>query len=286
MAEISINQEVCTRCGACVEICSVTHVFEMAEGEVRALNSRRCWECGQCVAVCPVDAIEHSRFPLEACPLIERHADGMDVLVNLMRERRSMRVYKQKPVEREAVEKLMEITRWAPSGSNLQQVAWQALDDAQAIARLEEDTVRSLVKQAAVLRKQADAVGLSEMQRKIALRQAKSYEHLERRLGRDEKPVFFGAPLLLFAVTPDTHFGRDDAVIAGYSMQLAATQMGLATCQVGYFVAARASDSELGGEMLNVESDHVVQMILAVGYPKYKMRRYVARDEQALTWLS
>ncbi len=284
MAEISINQEVCTRCGACVEMCSVTHVFEVIEGEVRAPNPRRCWECGQCVAVCPVDAIAHSSFPLEACPPIERHEDGLEMLVDLMRERRSVRVYQNKPVERGVVEKLMETTRWAPSGSNLQQVAWQALDDAQAIAKLEEDTIHALVKQASVLRGQADAEGVSEMQRKIALRQAKSYEHLERRLARDEKPVFFGAPLLLFAVTPNSHFGRDDAVIAGYCMQLAATQMGLATCQVGYFVAARASDPELGGEMLNVEPDHVVQMVLAVGYPKYKMRRYVARDGQALRW--
>lgn len=284
MTEISIIQEICTRCGACVEICSVTHVFEMAEGEVRAPNPRRCWECGQCVAVCPVDAIEHSRFPLEACPPIKEHADGLEVLVDLMRERRSVRVYKNKPVEREAVEKLTEITRWAPSGSNLQQVAWQALGDAQAIAKLEEDTISSLVKQAAILRGRAEEEGMSEMQCKIALRQAKSYEHLERRLGRDEKPVFFGAPLLLFAVTPDTHFGRDDAVIAGYSMQLAAEQMGLGTCQVGYFVAARAGDAVLGADVLQVAPDHVVQMVLAVGYPKYKMRRYVARESQAFTW--
>ena len=285
MAGISINQDVCTRCGACVEMCSVTHVFEVVEGEVHAPNPRRCWECGQCVAVCPVDAIAHSSFPLEACPPIKRYDDGLDVLVNLMRERRSVRVYQNMPVERGVVQKLMETTCWAPSGSNLQQVTWQAVDDAQAIEKLEEDTIHSLVKEAAGLRRHADEEGISDMQRKIALRQAKSYEHLERRLLRDEKPVFFGAPLLLIAATPDTPFGRDDAVIAGYCMQLAAPQMGLATCQIGYFVAARSNDPELGSETLQMAPDHIVQMLLAVGYPKYKMRRYVARRTQPLKWL-
>ena len=283
MAEIRIDQEKCTGCGACVALCNVTHVYMLENETARVLSPSRCWECGQCVAVCPVDAIIHSSFSLEDCPVIERSENDLEKFISHIRARRSTRVYQNKRVEREKVASLVNIARWAPSGKNLQAISWLAVDNAETISLLSEKTVNVLVKGAENLRKSISSE-TDTQEKKSALMQAKTFEHLGRRFNKGEKPIFFGAPVVLFSITPRSHFGRDDAVISGYTMQLAAVQMGLATCQIGYFMAGVIMDRDLGRDILNVPEDREIQMILTLGYPKYQMRRSVYRAPLSFHW--
>lgn len=284
MVEIKIDQEKCNGCRACVEMCSVTHVYTFEDKKAKVLSPSRCWECGQCVAVCPVDAITHSSFALEGCPIIERTEDEFEKLVSFVRERRSIRVYEDKCVEREKVAELVNTARWAPSGGNHQRNSWLAVDDPKIISLLSEATLKALIKGAEDLRKSISPDSDAD-EKKRDLREAKTFEHLERRSKKGEKPIFFGAPVLLFAVTPRSHFGRDDAVISGYTIQLGAAQMGLATCQIGYFIAGTAIDKNLGRDILKVPDDREIQMVLTLGYPKFKMHRTVFRKSLAFQWV-
>lgn len=284
MAKIIIDQEKCTGCGACVALCSVTHVYALENKKAKVLSPSRCWECGQCIAVCPVDAITHSSFPLNDCPMIEKSENDLEKLLGYFKERRSIRVYQNKHVERKKVASLVNITRWAPSGKNLQAVSWLAVDDPGTISLLSERTVDVLVKGAEDLRNSITPT-TSMQDKKDTLMQAKTFEHLERRLRKGQKPVFFGAPVVLFAVTPRSHFGRDDAVISGYTMQLAAVQMGLATCQIGYFIAGVVMHKELGKDILGIPDDREIQMVLTLGYPKYQMRRSAYRAPLPFHWV-
>ena len=284
MANITIDQGKCTGCGACVEICSVTHVYSFQGIKPKAISPSRCWNCGQCVAVCPVDAIEHSSFPLDLCPLIKHDENDLEKLTGMLRERRSTRVYQEKPIQREKVEELVNIARWAPSGRNLQAISWLAVDDQIIISAISVEIVERLQGHAVELRDSVTSTS-SAHEKKLALMQAKTFEHLGRRLEKGEKPIFFGAPVVLFAVTPNSHFGRDDAVISGYTMQLAAVQMGLATCQIGYFIAALEYDANLGRDILNIPEDHTIQMVIALGFPKFIMRRSVNRKPLEFNWV-
>jgi len=284
MAEIRIDQEKCTGCGACVALCSVTHVYTLENKKAKVLSPSRCWECGQCVAVCPVDAISHSSFSFQDCPLVERSENDLEKLVGFVRERRSIRVYKNKRVEREKIADLVNIARWAPTGRNLQAITWMAVDDAETISLLSERTVNVLVKGAEELRNSITPE-TNTQNKKLKLMEAKTFEHLGRRWKKGEEPIFFGAPVILFAITPRSHFGRDDAVISGYTMQLAAVQMGLATCQIGYFIFGAGMDKELGRDILNISDDQEVQMVFTLGYPKFKMLRSVFRAPLPLRWV-
>ena len=284
MTEIIIDQEKCTGCGACVALCSVTHVYTLENKTVKVLSPSRCWECGQCIAVCPVDAITHSSFSLEDCPVIERSENDLEKLIGHIRARRSTRVYQKKRVEREKVASLVNIARWAPSGKNMQAISWLAVDDAETISLLSEKTVNVLVKGAKDLR-ESITLETNAQEKKDTLLKAKTFEHLGRRLEKGEKPVFLGAPVVLFAMTPRSHFGRDDAVISGYTMQIAAVQMGLATCQIFYFISGSIMDKELGKDILNVPDDREIQMVITLGYPKYEMRRSVYREPLSFHWI-
>jgi Fe-S-cluster-containing hydrogenase component 2 len=50
-----VNEETCTGCGACVEVCPVDAI-KMEEGKA-VVNSEECIDCGSCVGECPVEAI-------------------------------------------------------------------------------------------------------------------------------------------------------------------------------------------------------------------------------------
>ena len=60
---ISINQNACIGCGACVEVCpgnliKLTSVTKMGDrGKAFIKHERDCWGCTSCVKACPKQAI-------------------------------------------------------------------------------------------------------------------------------------------------------------------------------------------------------------------------------------
>ena len=49
-----VNEETCTACGACAEVCPVDAIKVEDSAKV---DSEACTECGACVEECPVEAI-------------------------------------------------------------------------------------------------------------------------------------------------------------------------------------------------------------------------------------
>lgn len=56
VATLELEQERCTGCGRCVEVCP-HQVFELEEGRVRIRDLDACMECGACKRNCPASAI-------------------------------------------------------------------------------------------------------------------------------------------------------------------------------------------------------------------------------------
>lgn len=94
MPKINIDQQRCNLCGSCVALCNSGNVYIQTNDSVQVANSENCWFCGHCVAVCPTDAIEHSHFFLDDCPLIASDVlPSLESIVEVFRERRSTRIY-------------------------------------------------------------------------------------------------------------------------------------------------------------------------------------------------
>jgi nitroreductase/NAD-dependent dihydropyrimidine dehydrogenase PreA subunit len=280
MPEIAIDQDKCNQCGACVALCNSSHVYEQINEETRVARPDECWFCGHCVAVCPTDAIVHSEFPLSECPVLDPAVLPIsDSLVAAFRGRRSTRVFKAKPVARQVVNDLVDIARWVPSAGNAQPVDWLAVDDAVQIATLSAQTVE-------IFRQAADRLTTGGEDAVGSLEDAEDFERIVRQSGLGEDPIFFKAPVLLLAHVPDDdEFGRDDATYAAYNLILAAENIGLGSCLIGYFIFALNQSAPLG-RMLSLADGRKVEVAMVLGYPKFGFRRHIPRRKMEIVWNS
>ena len=90
---ITINQEKCIGCGACVKDCPGSLIY-MSDGKAR-MDAEFCIRCGHCFALCPADAIRlqgYSEEDHQACAYLEdfNPVDPRDLL-DAMKSRRSVR---------------------------------------------------------------------------------------------------------------------------------------------------------------------------------------------------
>jgi len=273
VSDIRVAADLCTGCGACIELCT-GRVFQEVDGRSQAGKPEACWLCGHCVAACPVDAIQHGDYPLDACPeLNPAGLPSVEALVLAFRDRRSTRVFRRQPVPRDTVRALVDIGRWAPSASNDQPVDWLAFDDPVRIADLSAQAVAALASFAGWLRRSG---GSPE--------QAEGYERLASRHAQGQDPIFFRAPVVLIAHVPEeARFGRDDAVYAAYNLALAAQRAALGTCQVGYFQGVLDSSEELQ-RSVGLPKGRRAEVTLVLGYPQFRFHRALPRREPHLAW--
>jgi len=287
MPSIVVNQETCTRCGACVSVCKAARVYELGEDAARAVRPEECWACGHCVAVCPVDAIEHADFPLDRCPRLES-LPSYEALIAAFRERRSLRVYRDKPVERETVRRLVDASRWAPTATNRQAVDWIAIDDPGRIARLSDEVATTFRRVAPLLQnpllRPVLTLMLGRDNAREAVEAAEDFETLGQRLEEGVDLILYEAPVVLVAHTPKSaFFGREDAVYAAYNLMLAAERLGLGTCHIGYVNAALERSRNIE-ELVGLPEGRQIEVVMTLGYPGVTFRRAVPRRRMEVLW--
>lgn len=120
-AEIRINEDTCTGCGLCVAVCK-DFGLKVEDGRVRLSGNPLfgCIGCGHCMAICPTGSIEiHGRTlsPADLFDLPEREgAATYENLLFLLQRRRSIREFKETPVDNALINKILDCARTAPMG--------------------------------------------------------------------------------------------------------------------------------------------------------------------------
>ena len=183
-----------------------------------------------------------------------------------MRVRRSVRSFRDKPVPRDELARLLDVARYAPSGSNRQPVSWLVVYDTAEVKRL-----AGMVE---------DSVLYSASQQVPAAATA-TVRQMERARQRGLDLICRGAPHLVVAHTPKG--AGNNGVIALTYLELAAYSLGLGACWGGFFTGAAQGWGPLQ-QALGLPEGHVVCGAMLVGYPKYRYRRIPVRNEARVTW--
>ena len=230
-SEIQIDPNLCNGCGICSFACS-GHVYRKTELRTPSVHVDLCWKCGHCVAACPAGAISHSEYPLSSCPRIDRLPD-YETFIGALQNRRSIRSFKEDPVPRDMMQLLLETSRYAPTGHNLQEVDWLVVDRRDDLRQLSREATAALARTGRLLANPlirlylALSLGFSTVS--TNRQSAKDLVELALRQKAGEDPIFYNAPAVVIAHVPKgTYFGRDDAVHALYNVELVAERLGLA----------------------------------------------------------
>jgi nitroreductase len=220
--------------------------------------------------------------PATCPPVKESLQPSKEQIHHLFRSRRSIRVYKEKPVDPELLQELIGMACAAPSAHNSQKVRWLVFggrDKLDSLAERTVDWMRWVIK---------------------TMPERAAELHFERRVKRWEDGVdgiLRGAPVLIVAhgekeipVFPPGFVPELDNVtvpldyaIALSYLELAATGLGLGACWAGYVYKA-ANIFPPMHEALGLPEGHQCFGAMMVGYPRYSYRRMPRRNAPVITW--
>ncbi len=272
MGMISIDETKCKKDAMCARECAVAIIRlkdpqsfpEMVPG-----GEQICLICGHCVAVCPHGAFNHSRVPMDNCPPIRSDlAINEQQAVQFLRSRRSIRRFRDAPVEREKIQRLIEIARYAPTGGNGQWVEWLVFTDREKIHQIAASTV-DWMREAI---QKAQAAFPPYLPIMVATWDA----------GHDA--VLWKAPALVIASAPaEASTGMVDLTLALSYLELAAPTLGLGTCWAGVLHGALLASPSLR-TLVGIPEGHPHHYPMMLGYPRLKYHRLPERKPPKITW--
>jgi len=246
-------------------------------------DETNCNRCGHCVAICPTAAVFHRQLDMEAFTELD-NADGIDTerFIRFIRKRRSHRYFQDQAVPWETLNRLVDICRYAPTGSNAQPVEILVVTDRKKTHRFSELAMDYFQQTLLQAEKEVAEWEVTGAAMPPALIQAKSRIPITRRYveawnaGRD--PILRDAPaVMIFHSTPHASTPKDDCVIAAHTVTLAAMTMGLETCYIGLLeMAAKRSPALMAA--MDLPPGNEVYSVLIIGYPKFQFARTVARN--------
>ena len=273
MSPFSIDTEKCNRDGICVRACP-TAVIELTSPNELPVPVKDfedyCLACGHCVAVCPTGAFSLDWLKTGQCAAISKELVlRREAAEQFLRSRRSIRNFKDKPVEREKLEKLLEIACFAPSAKNNQLWHWTVVEnpaDVKKMAGMVIDWMRSIIKK---YPQQAEESGLPRV--------VAGWDGGQERICR-------GAPhVIVVHGDKDYVLGAQDSATALSYLELYAPTLGLGSCWGGYFFSAVNAYPPLF-EALGIPADHKAFGAVMVGYPKLRYQRLPLRKQPRITW--
>lgn len=286
---ITFDNEKCTRCGACEQVCPAM-VIEKIENNMEFVHQNACIECYHCVAVCPVGAVECDEFGLDAFKKIPATKPPSPANVrNLLLGRRSIREFKDKEVPRDILEQLVEIASCAPTGTNEQGVQLSIVTDRNVINKVDRKIHRSFkniasIADTGIARYLVRAVAGEEkaMDIETMVENLKRFDNAE---GARGKIVLRGAPVLIVAhCGTDVPTGHDDCLISLSNVTVAANSHGLGATWIGFLVAGAKIDPTVK-KKLGVPLRNTIHAAIILGWPKYKYKRFIPRKTVPVKWI-
>jgi len=290
MAEINIDQTKCTNCGGCYELCpSGVFARESDESNPEPTFPRWCISCGQCVSICPVKAVEHSEYPTGTITRVSaKSLPSVSQAKQLLKHRRSIRSFSDKPVEKETLEELIEAARFAPSSTNTQSTEYIVIQDGEILARISELTVLFLEDVIRRFESRMSKVMLafvSGPSERSAARMIPGFKRISEMYRSGHDPILRNGPsLIIFHGRKSVAMSDANAHLALHNSALMANAMGLGCFYVGFVVAACKRDNKIP-ELLEIPARNRVFGALVVGWPKFKHKNWIQRRVARVKWV-
>lgn len=284
----SIDGSTCTKCELCLTICPSRIIIKTETGEIKFQPDRIpiCIHCGHCMAMCEsksifIDGISYTEN-FRDLPLLSM---DHETLMNFLLTRRSVRMFKNKPVPREVIEKILEAISTAPFGVSPDNVEITAVIDKHLIEKAAPEMSKVFVQ----LEKAMKIPFLGWFIRKSMPKEAGNtvmnfiIPHLAKDLyklkdGLDDIArsapalILFHAPKGAEEHTVDAHIYLTYALLAAHSLGLGATVIGL--------IGPTINQSKKLRQLFGIPPGNEVVESMILGYPKLHFKRAIIRPRR------
>ena len=238
---ILIDSEKCDGCGQCIKVCAdfsfqlVDHKAVISENNVFG-----CVACGQCMMACHTGAIAVEGRTLSPVQLFDlpdkKTVPTYDSLLALLQRRRSIRKFKDKAVEPEKINQILEAAQTAPMGL--------PPSDVHVLVFENKNQVRTFAEEFSVYLKSIRWMASNWFMTLMRPFWGKANDEMMREF---IKPVFdiyvdsmekgenwinYDAPLAMYFYGSPYTDPADPIIAATYAM-LAGESLGLGTCMLG-----------------------------------------------------
>lgn len=289
MSKVTIDRELCIKCGTCVLSCPETVFAQKEKKSVPdIIHEHLCVSCGHCVAICPKEAITHRDFPQGSIKAVNQEIlPSLEQISQMVRTRRSIRAFKDKQVEKELIEQVIDGARFAPSGHNHQSVEYIVVQDKDVLDKLLKITADYLAKTAKMFRNPL----IGRLLSLIAPYKVKDVFDLldDFEMFSDAatkgKDIILHNPsvLLIFHASKRLGFSDVNATLALHNATMVIQALGLGCFYTGYLVAAGQADKKIR-DVLSLPKDHQIYGGLAIGYPKFKYKKWIEKRTAKIHW--
>jgi nitroreductase len=272
-----IDKEKCTDCRLCVQDCISRAITQ----EKKDIITHRCNLCSHCSAICPVEAISISGKTGEALkPLSETISDELE---SLIKRRRSIRHFMDKPVPNDEINRILNTVVHAPTGTNSRKVSITILNNREKITELTDIIMDHFDKVTKLLLNIFTFPLLILFLGRKKTKKLFSYKRYIATYGQGKNILTNDAPLLMiYHVDKRSSTPRQDGLIWATTAMYFAESLGIGTCFNGFLVIG-INTCRKARKYLGIPKGNKICETFTAGYPQYTYKRSAVRDDLKVT---
>ncbi len=253
--DVEIDLKQCIGCNKCVEDCPEKNIY--LEKKKARIKKAVCLKCGHCVAICPQNAVSIPEYDAdEIIPVTKEDKLDPDRLLKVIQAGRSIRSFKDKPIEIEKIKQIIEAGRYTATASNSQDVSYVVITKKNK--ELEQEAVKLM----------------RNLQKPLGM-----IIPIVRTVTVDDNFFFKKAPAVIVILSRN----KVDGALAASNMELMAEALGLGTFYSGFFSAAVNISSKLR-KLLNLKRGQKVVTTLVLGYSDVTYQRTAPRKKASVKY--
>ncbi len=291
---ITIDQTTCEVCGLCSEVCPNKILSKNPLGGITFRQDRLpfCMKCGQCMAICPTTSIriEGLSYSRDFFEIPEGASVGVSFF-NMIASRRAIRNFRDQPVPKELLEKVVQAITFAPPGFTPIKTEIVVVQDTEIIRKalphmikLYDDLVRAM----------GNPIGRFFIRREVGKEKFNTIKrHLipllksrlpELKKGEEDTLTRYAPAMIVFHASKNAENFEADVYVALTYGFLAAHALGLGGSAMDIIPPAIQHSPELR-KMFSIPDGNQVVASMILGYPKYHYQRGIRRALKRVTWI-
>ena len=256
--KLIIDEELCTACKQCMQVCIRDNIIVE---DFAVETGSNCFECGHCMAICKQKAITLKSYECKEDRIVEYDSREIPVeyddLLQFLKQRRSIRWFKKKKIDKETFDKLFEGAYYSPSAQNQQDVEFVVLDE-----KLDEfmEIVYDIIK----------------VQEEEFFRIKEFGDYLKDKTTKEFHPLLWEGQQLILTFSSD----KTSAVIANTRLELLAYSLGLGGFYSLFILKADEIDHDRLMEFFpKIDKNKHMYSSFIIGYPKVRFRRTIPHKD-------